>query len=426
MKYFLLWCSICFSLLNVTAQNFDDYFIEKTLRIDYIFSGNDHSETISLDQMSQLPQWAGRKHNLSEIIRDGNGQISVFSSESNKCIYKNSFSTLFFEWQTTPEAKTVRKSFENTFLIPYPKEKVWVEIKLRDKKGFYQSAIRHLVDPNDILIKKKGASSPTPYHMIHRGDSTQNCINVVIIAEGYTQVEMSKFRKHAQITCDEIFKHSPFNKLQDKFNIIAVETPSKDSGVSVPRTNKWKETALSSHFDTFYSDRYLTTSNVKDMHDAIAGIPYAHIIILANTEVYGGGGIFNAYTLTTTGHRDFNPVVVHEFGHSFAGLADEYYYEGGDIFDDTYPHNIEPWEPNITTLTKFAVKWKDMLAPQTPIPTPIESADKYKVGVFEGAGYSAKGIYRPAYDCRMKTNTCKDFCPACQRAIEQLVKFYTE
>lgn len=425
MKYFLLTLSLVLFTLGLQSQNFNDFFENKTLRVDYIFTGDNTSQTVSLDQLNQLPQWAGRRHHLAELCRQGNGQIKVTDQKSGKCIYMDSFSTLFQEWQTIPEAANVRKSFENTFLLPYPKDKVDIEVSLREKDGTYKTAMRHTVDPNDILIKKKGLKNIPPSTIIHQGGDIDKCINVVILAEGYTLSEMEKFREHAKISCEQILAHSPFNKVKDKFNFIAVETESKDSGVSVPRENKWNETAFHSHFDTFYSDRYLTTTNVKDIHDIIAGIPYAHIIILANTDVYGGGGIFNAYTLTTTGHPDFKPVVVHEFGHSFGGLADEYFYEN-DTFSDTYPFGVEPWEPNITTLTDFNSKWKDILKKDTPIPTDISLADKYPVGVYEGAGYSSRGIYRPAVDCRMKTNTCKDFCPACQKTLEQLIKFYTE
>ena len=155
----------------------------------------------------------------------------------------------------------------------------------------------------------------------------------------------------------------------------------------------------------------------------MAGIPYEHIIILANTDVYGGGGIYNSYTQTTAHHPMFKPVVVHEFGHSFGGLADEYFYDD-DVMTDTYPLDVEPWEQNISTRVNFASKWKDMLPSGTPILTPIAEKKKYPVGVYEGGGYSAKGIYRPAYDCRMKTNEYPEFCPVCQRAIRRMIEFY--
>lgn len=426
MKYFFLSILICFSAFSLSAQDFEEYFSGKSLRIDYIFSGDSKSQTISLDQLNELPQWAGRRHNLSQLLRQGNGQIKMTNLKNGKCIYMDAFSSLFQEWQGTNEAKTVRKSFENSFLLPFPKERVEIEVSLRDKQGNYISAIKHIVDPANILIKKLGKNNVPAYTLIHQGGPVDKCINVAILAEGYTASEMNKFREYAKIACEQILAHNPFGKLKDKFNFYAVETISVESGVSVPRQKKWMNTAFGSHFDTFYSERYLTTTNVKDIHNAIAGIPYAHIIILANTNVYGGGGIFNSYTLTTTGHEDFKPVVVHEFGHSFAGLADEYYYESGDVLDHTHSTKTEPWEPNITSLIDFASKWKDMLKPNTPIPTNPAIGDKYPVGVFEGGGYLVKGIYRPAVDCRMKTNTCKDFCPVCQRAIERLVKFYTE
>ena len=247
------------------------------------------------------------------------------------------------------------------------------------------------------------------------------------MAEGYTEEEMDLFYKDAQTACDAIFSHEPFKSLKDRFNVVAVATPSHDSGVSIPRKGEWKNTAVSSHFDTFYSDRYLTTRSVKVMHNWLAGIPYEHIIILANTDTYGGGGIYNSYLLTTAHHPMFKPVVVHEFGHSFGGLADEYAYDTAP--SPLYPYTIEPWEPNITTLVHFESKWKDMVPAGTPVPTPAEtdSTTIYtKVGVYEGGGYTLKGIYRPTTECRMKINEAPRFCPVCERSLEKTIHFYTD
>lgn len=195
--------------------------------------------------------------------------------------------------------------------------------------------------------------------------------------------------------------------------------------MSIPRLDQWKNTAFHSHFSTFYSDRYLTTSRLKALHDALAGIDYEHIIVLANTDEYGGGGIYNSYTLTTAHHESFRPVVVHEFGHSFGGLADEYFYEE-DIMSDTYPTDVEPWEPNVTTRVNFASKWADLIPEGTPMPTPAEDFNTYQVGLYEGAAYSFKGLYRGSYNCRMRTNDYPAFCPVCQRALRRLIEFYTE
>ena len=415
---------LCFcTSIGSYAQNFADYFQNKTLRVDYIFTGDATQQAIYLDELSQLPTWAGRQHHLSELPLEGNGQIIMKDLASKQCIYKTSFSSLFQEWLSTDEAKETAKGFENTFLLPYPTQPVEIEVTLYSPRKKTMATYKHIVRPNDILIHKRGVSHVTPHRYMLQSGNEKDCIDVAILAEGYTEKEMDIFYQDAQYTCESLFSYEPFRSMKGKFNIVAVASPSTDSGVSVPRENLWKETTVHSHFDTFYSDRYLTTSRVKSIHNALAGIPYEHIIILANTDVYGGGGIYNSYTLTTAHHPMFKPVVVHEFGHSFGGLADEYFYED-DVMTDTYPLDIEPWEQNISTQVNFASKWKDILPSGTPIPTPITERKEYPVGVYEGGGYSAKGIYRPAYDCRMKTNSYPEFCPVCQRAIRRMIKFY--
>lgn len=407
------------------AQVFNDYFSDKTLRVDYIFNGNSSKQNICLDGLSVLPSWAGRRHHLSELPLQGNGQITVRDIADNKIIYKTSFSSLFQEWLETDEAKEVTKGFENTFLLPFPLKPVEVEITLLDPRRNVYASMKHNVNPNDILIQQKGNTHITPHKYLQKSGELDKCIDVAILAEGYTPDEMETFYQDATIACESLFSHEPFKSMKKRFNIVAVASPSQDSGVSVPRLGDWKHTAVGSHFSTFYSDRYLTTTHVKAIHDALAGIPYEHIIILANTEEYGGGGIYNSYTLTTAHHPKFRPVVVHEFGHSFGGLADEYFYDN-DVMTDTYPLDVEPWEQNISTRINFAAKWEDMLAKGTPVPTPTDMNKKYPVGVYEGGGYSAKGIYRPSDDCRMRTNEYPTFCPVCQRAIRRVIEFYTE
>lgn len=212
--------------------------------------------------------------------------------------------------------------------------------------------------------------------------------------------------------------------MANQFNFVAVAAASTDSDVSVPKEGLWRNTALSSHFSTFYSDRYLTTLHQRDLHNLLARIPYEHIIILANTDTYGGGGIYNAYMLTTAHHAKFEPVVVHEFGHSFAGLADEYYYD--DQYENYYSSDREPWEQNLTTLKDFGAKWQDLLPRGTQIPTPPNERKINRIGVYEGGGYMSKGVYRAYQDCRMKTNECAAFCPVCQRAITRMIDFYTK
>lgn len=424
MKKHLLSLMCLFVTLSLQAQAFSDYFADKTLRIDYIFTGNAAKQEICLDGLSSLPSWAGRKQHLSELPLQGNGQIVMRDKASGTIIYKTSFSSLFQEWLETDEAKAVTKGFENSFLVPYPLRPAEIEITLLDPRRNIRTSMKHIVNPNDILIHQKGTDHITPHKYLLQSGTTEKCIDVATLAEGYTLEEMDTFYKDAAIACESLFSHEPFQSMKKRFNIVAVASPSEDSGVSVPRLGEWKRTAFNSHFSTFYSDRYLTTSHVKSIHDALAGIPYEHVIILANTEEYGGGGIYNSYTLTTAHHPKFRPVVVHEFGHSFGGLADEYFYDD-DVMTDTYPLDIEPWEQNISTRVNFASKWEDMLVKGTPIPTPTSEKVKYPIGVYEGGGYSAKGIYRPADNCRMRTNEYPAFCPVCQRAVRRIIDFYT-
>lgn len=383
---------------------------ERTLRMDYIFSGTDRSSEISLDEMSCFEGWAGRTFNPGKVPVSGNGQLLMTDAGTGDTLYRQSFSTLFQEWKTTEEATRIRKSFENVFLLPMPSEKAFVKIEIYDFFGNVSASLRNEVDPQDVLIRHL-SPVPAPYRYLLQNGKPEEKIDVAIVAEGYASDEMDLFYSDAQAAMEAILAHEPFGEYADRFNFVAVALESADSGVSVPGKGEWKDTALKSHFNTFYMDRYLTTLRLKNMHDKLCGIPYEHIVILANTDTYGGGGIYNSYTLTTAHHPAFRPVVVHEFGHSFAGLADEYYYD--DQFVEYYYPDCEPWEQNITTLFDFESKWKDML-------------DEGKAELLEGAGYQSKGVYRGSEDCRMHTNKAEGFCPVCRRAISRIIEFYTQ
>ena len=429
----------------------------KTLRLDYIFSGTDKTQEIALDEMYSFDGWAGRTVNMDKAPLRGNGQISLTDKATGEVLYVQSFSTLFQEWQTTEEATRVRKSFENVFLVPMPSARVVVKVELYNFRGGVSASLVHEVNPSDIMIRTMPQETAEHTYILKSGLPSE-CIDVAILAEGYTAEEMAVFYEDARKTVEAILSHDPFGQYKDSFNFVAVGLESEESGISEPGKGEWKNTALGSHFSTFYMDRYLTTLRIKNLHNRLAGIPYEHIIILANTDTYGGGGIYNSYTLTTAHHPAFAPVVVHEFGHSFAGLADEYYYD--DQFVEYYYPDCEPWEQNITTLYDFGSKWESQLPRTVAVPTAAlvvdpkngVAADSKKasgivsgkvsgvavksiwdedgngypslVGVYEGAGYQSKGVYRPYPDCRMKTNSPKAFCPVCQNAITNLIDFY--
>ena len=413
----------CLQSISCFSQDFYKSFRDSTLRLDYIFAGNIQTQEIAIDKMNIMPGWYGKKTHLSELPVEGNGQITVADHKSGKIIYRNSFSTLFQEWLSYDEAKYKKQSFENVFLVPMPRDIVDITVDIRNNRREIIKSMTHTVSPDDILIRHIGFKNKSPYITLQKASDTAKCIHIAYVAEGYTADEMDTFIEDANIANDAIFAHEPFKSMRSRFNVIAVKSPSLESGTSEPSKGIWKNTVLGSHFDTFYSDRYLTTLNIKDMHDCLAGTPYEHIIVLVNTDKYGGGGILNSYNLSMTHHPMFRPVVVHEFGHSFAGLADEYAYETEDI--PMYPHDIEPWERNITTLSDFHGKWETLIHKNTKIPTPL-SENKNQIGLYEGAGYSMHGIYRGAQECRMRTNDTPEFCVICQNAIKQLIEFYTE
>ena len=409
MKKLLIISLLSSIAISVQAQRFEDYFEDRTLRLDYTFCGDASHQQIYVDELISIPRWYGRRHRLAELPLKGNGDITVRSKADGMVIYRHSFSSLFQEWLSTAESKQTQKSFENVFLVPYPRQPVEITVELRNYHDSVFASMTHAVDPTDILIRKAGERLVTPYITLQQAADTSRCIHVAYVAEGYQQHEMGTFLEDCKIAMEALFSHEPFRQMQDRFNMIAVMSPSAESGVSEPGKGIWRNTALGAHFDTFYSARYLTTLHLKKMNDVLAGTPYEHIIVLVNGERYGGGGIYNSYTLTDAHGPSFRPVVVHEFGHSFGGLGDEYPY-GDD--DPMYFPDTEPWEPNLTTKCDFNGKWEDLVRDG-------------KAGLIEGGGYLTKGVWRGFENCRMRTNEEPEFCLVCQQALIRLINFYT-
>ena len=468
MKRNLFILILAIMSLTAMAQQFNDYFDGRTLRLDYVFAGNHDAQQIYLEQMYVTPQWAGRKSRLADVPLKGNGQIQVKDHATGQLLFVHTFSTLFQEWLATEEATKVSKAFATSYNVPMPKHPVDITVSLIDFHGKVVTSMTHTVDPADILIRQIGDNG-IHYHYIWKGrtlptdektadqpgkrdytptegpldgepDITE-CIDLAIVAEGYTRAQMGKFYSDCQRVVDALFAHEPFTSLKNHFNVVAVAAESFTSGPSVPHLGRWSATPVGTHYDTFYSDRYLMTQDMHRLYDVLSGVPFEHIIVLVNSDTYGGGGIYNQLTVTTSDHPTFHQVLVHEFGHAYAGLGDEYFYD--DAYESMYPSDTEPWEPNLTTLVDFQSKWADMVPKGTAIPTPPDSkvpnyrkisnekeqrmldAATQRVGVFEGGGYQSKGVYRPAQECRMKVNEVSSFCPVCSRAIVRITDFYT-
>jgi hypothetical protein len=411
------------ALITVSAQEgFNKYFTDKVLRFDFMLAGNSEKTAVYPVGLKEEPFWAGSETNLINPFNSGNFKYEVYDAGTNTLIYSRSFCTLFQEWQTTAEAKSVDRSFYEVTTMPYPKEKVRFILSKRERNGLFSKLYETTIDPASYFIRKENPLNVAVSKVYGSGDP-HTSVDLAFIAEGYKADEMGKFREDVKKMADILFAEAPFSDYKDRFNIWAVEAISQDSGTDVPGEHIYVNTALNSSFNTFDIDRYLTTQDIKAVNDYAAAVPHDNIIVLINSTRYGGGGVYNYYTGTTTGNQLSPKVFIHEFGHGFAGLADEY-YTSTVAYDEFYPLNVEPWEPNITTMVNFGVKWKKMIAKDIPIPTPPEEKYKDVTGLFEGGGYSAKGIFRSEMDCRMKSNGPKGYCSVCRNAVKEMIEFY--
>ena len=425
MKNITIFLIIFFSfpLFSYSQGNFDKYFEDASLRIDFALTGNKDTQSAYLIETKKEPYWGGTKKNLIDKFDYGTYRLTVCDNGTKDTIYTYGFCSLFEEWRTTAEAKSVSKAFYQSVTVPFPKSKVDISITAREKDGTLTPLFKTTISPKSYMVLKDPTIKANVVKVINNGPSDKN-VDIVFIAEGYTKDEQGKFIDDIKRLTDYLFSFPPYDKYKNKFNIWAVEAISEQSGCDDPRKDIWVNTAVNSSFNTFNSDRYLESLDVRDIRNYAANAPYDQIYVLVNTDKYGGGGIYNHFSLASADNERSKQVFIHEFGHAFAGLADEYFYEWDDTYQDFYDLNVEPWQPNITTLVHFDKKWKSMLAKDTPIPTP--PTDTLNVGVYEGAGYVAKGIYRPALDCRMRTNEAEGFCPVCQKAIVDMIKFLTE
>jgi len=411
------------SLPIIGQIKFDDYFLDKTLRLDFYHTGNKKSETISFEKLVEEGIWSGSKKNLLDTFHYGNYMLKVFDPVSNNLIYSRGFSTLYQEWQTTEEAKTVTRSFEGSMLLPFPKGKVVVEIDNRDRKNNYVKIFEKTISPDDYFILKEKIK-PYPDFKVHYSGNPSEKLDIVLLPEGYTKEEMGKFHNDCQRLSNVLLNRSPFKENENKINIWGVEAPSNESGTDIPGKGIWKNTLVNSGFYTFDSERYLMTTDYFAVRDVAANAPYDQIYILVNTDKYGGGAIYNFYSETAVDNVRSDYIFVHEFGHGLGGLADEY---GNDkTYEDMYPLDTEPWEPNITTLVNFESKWKKMIEQGIPIPTPQEEKYNNKIGVFEGGGYVGKGVYRPTMNSIMNSFTTTEFNEVCKDALQRIINFYSE
>lgn len=427
-------CCACSTVKKSTKNNstdttpvvYSEYFNDNTMRYDFHHGGNSSEEFYTFDRVKREGAWAGSKVSLINPFEYGEQHFKIIDKESGKVIYKNNYCTLFNEWQTTEEAKTVSRSYPEGLIFPEPKKDFIIEIYARNKKNKRMELKHsHTVSVGSYDIIPFGIKNETTD--IHIGGTIEHSLDIVLLPDGFTDEEKQKFYSACRMWKDALFSYSPFKENAHRINIRAVWVASAESGISEPGNDKWVNSCLGSRFFTFGSERYQMIEDFQTVRDIAASAPYESIFILTNTDKYGGGGIYNFYGLGSAGKTGrTGEVYVHEFGHSLMGLGDEY-VEIGNTVSALYPANKEPWEANLTTFVNFKGKWEDMIDENTPVPTPFDKSmlttpqQELVIGAYEGGGYLEKGVYRPTPLCMM--NQLRDFCPVCQRAISNYLDY---
>lgn len=450
---------------------FNDYFTENTMRFDYFHSGVADTERVSLDELRLEGAWPGSKTNLIDNMHLGLYRFEVIDSKSEQIIYSYSFASIFGEWQTTGEATDgVWRTIHESQRFPEPKQLFRLVLKKRNPNGTYNTIYNAEHDPNSRFVNRSPLLKNDKVWKVFNNGAVENKVDILILGEGYRKDDMKQFKKNAKHLVGVMFNTEPFKSRKSDFNVWAVDVFSEDIGISNPRQNIWKKSALDLRFNSFDSDRYVLTFANKKIREIAAQAPYDAIMIIFNDQKYGGGGIYNLWSTVSALSNQADYVFVHEFGHSFASLADEYYTS--DVAYQVSLPEYEPNEPNVTALfDPENLKWKHLVEDSTPIPTPWGqdaydsiaivyqqnrlqmisdgvSADKMEsifeklkqstipmlksqkyygeVGAFEGGGYLAKGLYRPEIDCIMFSRNREEFCKVCSEAIEKMIDWYVK
>jgi len=468
------------------GEEFGDYFEDRTIRVDYYHTGDAISELVTLDHVYRYGTWAGSLKNLVDDRDYGAYYYKIFDDATGKLVFSRGFDSYFKEYQTSdPAGEGIKKTFMETALIPSPKNKVIFTLARKQKEGDFKEVFRSVIDPGDVnIIDGEFADKTVEVIKILDNGSPHVKIDIAFIAEGYTRDDRSKFEADLGRFTEVFFRSEPCSSFKDHFNIYGVFKPSAESGVDEPRHGSFKQTALGATFNSLGSERYVLTEDNRALRDIAAHVPYDALYIMVNHKRYGGGGIYNFYCTFTADNQWSEYLMVHEFGHSFFGLADEY-YTSSVAYDDFYPKGFEPSEPNITALLDPRhVKWAHLIEPGIDVPTPWEKAEYDKadiawqktrqelndriaklrkngapekevqeaednttgstactrtnarvsrqsrfagrVGVYEGAGYASTGLYRPMIDCIMFSKGSEGFCAVCREAMIKMIEWYSE
>ena len=421
----ILWACLL-ATFSAHAQHFDQYFVDKTLRISYLHIGDHQTESLEIDHYTAGGVWSGTRSFLIEPYFYGDIAVEMFDSLSNKLIYSRSYSCLFTEYKTTERAKSEVARMEECVNVPFPRSTVRLKFTAYDRKRNAEVLYDNYFNPNTTPIQPMRQEYKVM--TLHKGNTPDKAIDILFIPDGYSKKDRKVLKHDMKRFASYVMNCSPYREMADKVNIRAIEGYSEQSGITQPQNDFYVKTLLNCAYNALDLDRYLMCLGVWNMHDVADDAPYDAIVIICNSEKYGGGGIYNFYC-TVYNHGEYpDYVIVHEMGHLIGGLADEYYTSDVSV-QDFYPAGVEPVEPNVTTLVDFDSKWKSMLDPSTPVPTePVKANDPNfdRLGVYEGGGYVAKGVFRPALHCTMHQIRYDDFCPVCHKVMEEVIEYYAQ
>ncbi|MBU8921428.1 MAG: IgA Peptidase M64 [Bacteroidales bacterium] len=421
--------TIAFLPMMVEAQDqpdFDFWFTKGAMRVDLYHTGVADAEVYAVDEIIREPYWAGNPRKLIDDMNLGGHYLRVYDLETNRLIYSMGYCSLFGEWITTDEALAGdAATYHESLIFPFPKRTVQVRVERRDRINIFRTVYDFIVDPDDYHITTENRHAGFKVKKIMENGPPSSKVDLVIIGDGYKKSELHKLEDDVDRFVKILFSVEPFASRKNDFNVRLVKSISGESGVDNPREGVYRNNIAGLSFNSLELDRYMLSLSNKAVRDIAAKVPYDCMMILANEEKYGGGGIFRLYATCISDNEFDGYIFVHELGHHFAGLADEYFLSQV-AYNDMYPRGVEPWEPNITALLDpESLKWGHLIAPGTPVPTPDDSTYFDHVGCFEGAGYSAEGLYRSAHDCIMKSKNLDGFCPACTASIERMIDFYS-
>ena len=298
---------------------------------------------------------------------------------------------------------------------------------------------RQVIDLRQLSAQPRLQGAPVARTLKAIAANSANRLDLVVLAEGYTTSEQTKFQSDVAAFQSRMFSTSPYKEYAGYVNLVPLFIASSQSGAdhpryqanctttsccadtasqSDPRAGTFVNTALDGHFCTAQVHRLITVNDAKTYAAADAYPNWDALMVLVNDPVYGGAG--GAFATFTT-HSSAGLIAIHEFGHSFTGLADEYEtpYPGFPACSDA-AGSTSPCERNVTNLATAAqVKWSTWFTPGIAIPTPAGTPG---TGLFAGARYQSRGMYRPRHTCAMRELGVA-FCPIC--AESYVLKLYT-